>query len=166
MEKCSEEHRTMHRTLPLSVRCGECARLHAPDAGTVFLQRPVWCVRCDLKHRTLRPASGAHRPVQCRFSDLSAHESGGHRTRPVPHKERPVTPRWADIARAQGLSAVVFSHLPHHTRALAAVIRRGLRSSSNPRRPQLSSSRQICSKALSFPSSCQNSLLCEGLGFG
>ena len=105
----------MHRTLPLSVRCGECTRLHAPDAVTVFLQRPVCCVRCspwcDLKHQTLRPASGAHRPVQCRFSDLSAHESGGHRTRLVPHKERPVTPRRAHKARAQGHLAAVLSFL-------------------------------------------------------
>ena len=62
----------------------------------------------DLKHRTLKPASGAHRPVQCRFATFSAHESGGRRTRPVPHKERPVTPRRADIARALALSVVVF----------------------------------------------------------
>jgi len=74
----------MHRTLPLCIRYGECARLHSPDAGTVSLQRPVLTWR-DLKHRTLKPASGAHRPVQCSFSTLSAHESGGHRTRPVPH---------------------------------------------------------------------------------
>ena len=98
----------MHRTLPLCVRCGECARLHSPDVGTVSLQRPVLTWRV-LKHRTLKPASGARRPVQCRIANLSAHESGGHRTRPMLHKERPVTPRRAHIARAQGLSAAVFS---------------------------------------------------------
>ena len=52
----------MHRTLSRCVRCGECAGLHSPDAGTVSLQCPVRCVRCSarhaLGHRTLKPASG------------------------------------------------------------------------------------------------------------
>ena len=78
----------------------------------------------DLKHRTLKPASGGRRPVRCNFAYLSAHESGGHRTRPVPHKERPVTPRTAHITRAQGISrAVVFSaprFQPPQRRALVA----------------------------------------------
>ena len=71
-------------------------------------ERPVLTWR-DLKHRTLKPASGGHRPVQCRFATFSTHESGGHRTRPVPHKERPVTPRRAHKARAQGHLVEVFS---------------------------------------------------------
>ena len=75
--------------------------------------RPVLTL-CDLKHRTLKPASGAHRPVQRQFTDLSAHESGGHRTRPVPHKERPVTPWRAHKARAQGLRAADLSFLRRH----------------------------------------------------
>jgi len=69
--------------------------------------RPVLTWR-DLKHRTLKPASSAHRPVRCRIANLSAHESGGHRTRPVLHKERPVTPRRAHIDRALGLYAAGF----------------------------------------------------------
>ena len=76
-----------------------------PVAFGVVRPVPTWR---DLKHRTLKPASGAHRPVQCHFADLSAHESGGHRTRPVPHYERPVTPRRALKARAQGIRAAVF----------------------------------------------------------
>jgi len=75
--------------------------------------RPVLSRR-DLKHRTLKPASGAHRPVRCSFANLSAYESSGHRTRPVPHKERPVTPRRAHKARAQGLRAAVLSFLRRH----------------------------------------------------
>ena len=71
-------------------------------------ERPVLTWRA-LKHRTLKPASGAHRPVRCRFAYLSAHESGGHRTRPVPHKERPVTPRAAHKSRAWTFSWGVFS---------------------------------------------------------
>jgi len=102
----------------------------APDAAS---ERPVRCVcqtartgrwnsipvasgavrpvltRHHPKHQTLKPASGAHRPVQCQNANLSAHGSGGHRTRPVQHKERPVTPRRADKAHAQGLSAAVSS---------------------------------------------------------
>ena len=66
--------------------------------------RPV-LTRRALGHRTLRPASGGHHPVVRKFENLSAHESSGHRTRPVPHKERPVTPFWADITRAQALLA-------------------------------------------------------------
>jgi len=79
-------------------------RNSVPAASGVV--RPVLTWR-DLKHRTLKPASSAHRPVQCRFAIFSAHESGGHRTRPVPHKERPVTPWRAHKARAQGLSRTV-----------------------------------------------------------
>jgi hypothetical protein len=99
----------MHRTLPLSVRCGAVRqtaltgrRNSIPVASGEV--RPV-LTRRHLKHRTLKPASGAHRPVRCQNANLSAHESGGHRTRPVQHKERPVTPRRADITRAQGFLA-------------------------------------------------------------
>jgi len=106
----------MHRTLPLSVRCGEVRqtalngrRNSIPVASGAV--RPV-LTRRHLKHRTLKPASGAHRPVQNQFANLSAHESGGHRTRPVQHKERPVTPRRALITRAQGPSGMVFSFVP------------------------------------------------------
>jgi hypothetical protein len=77
-------------------------RNSVPAASGVVRPVLTWC---DLKHRTLKPASGAHRPVQNQNANLSAHESGGHRTRPVQHKERPVTPRRADITRAQGFLA-------------------------------------------------------------
>ena len=101
LKKDPEVHRTMHRTLSRCVRCGESAGLHSPDAGTVSLQRPVMCVRCSarraLGHRTLRPASGDHRPVVCRFENFFVFAFSAHRTRPVPHKERPVTLRSADI---------------------------------------------------------------------
>jgi len=64
-------------------------------------------------HRTLRPASDGHRPVVRRFENLSAYESGGHRTRPVPHKERPVTPRRAHITRAREFSSRQFLFFSH-----------------------------------------------------
>ena len=105
----------MHRTLPLSVRCGEVRqtaltgrRNSIPVASGVV--RPVLTWRHP-KHRTLKPASGAHRPVRNQNANLSAHESGGHRTRPVQHKERPVTPRRAVKARTQGSRAAVLSFL-------------------------------------------------------
>ena len=120
----------MHRTLLQSIRCGESARQHSPDAGTVSLQCLMRCVRCSarhtLGHRMLRPASDGHRPVVCRFENLSAHESGGHRTRLVPHKERPVTPRQVHITpRSASVSAVLlspsdFAQPAAHPRALAA----------------------------------------------
>ena len=69
--------------------------------------RPV-LTRCALGHRTLRPASGGHRSVVRSFEYLSAHESGGHRTRPVPHNVRPVIPIQAHITRAQGLASGQF----------------------------------------------------------
>jgi hypothetical protein len=102
----------MHRTLPLSVRCGAVRqtaltgrRNSIPVASGEV--RPV-LTRRHLKHRTLKPASGAHRPVRCQNANLSAHESGGHRTRPAPHKERPTNPRRAHKARAQRVSRAVF----------------------------------------------------------
>ena len=83
-------------------------RNSVPAASGVM--RPVLTRRYS-KHRTLKPASGAHRPVQSQNANLSAHESGGHRTRPVQHKERPVTPQQADKARAQGFRGRFFSFL-------------------------------------------------------
>ena len=160
----------MHQTLPLSVRCGECATLHAPDAGTVFLQRPV-LTRRNSKHRTLKPASGAHRPVQNQNANLSAHESGGHRTRPVPHKVRPVTPRRAHKARAQGLRAAGFSlFFLRSRRAVPAPCP----VSSSRRRRQRARSRhhwfppgaQIRARDLFFLLLVLSSLTCQGLGFG
>ena len=62
---------------------------------------PVLTMRA-LGHRTLKPASGGHRPVRCQFENLSAHESDGNRTRPVPLYVRPVTPQTAHITRPPG----------------------------------------------------------------
>jgi len=110
LKKDPEVHWTMHRTLSRCVQCCESAGQHSPDAGTVSLQRPVRCDRCSarraLGHRTLRPVSGGHRLVVCRFENLSALKAGGHRTRPVPHKERPVTLNQAHITRTQGVLRV------------------------------------------------------------
>ena len=106
----------MHRTLLWCVRCGEPAGKHSPDAETVSLLRPVRCVRCSarhaLGHRTLRKASGGHRPVIGSSAELSVFKSGGHRTRPVPHKERPVTPRTAHITHASGVWLGSFFFFP------------------------------------------------------
>ena len=120
-----------------------------PSASGVV--RPVLTLR-DLKHRTLKPASGAHRPVQCQFANLSAHESGGHRTRPVPHKERPVTPRRAHKARAQGVRAADLSFLRRHRPSRPCPNSVETAAAVDPRliRGALSlSSRQICFEAIS-----------------
>ena len=140
--------------------------------GTWLDQSRAWCLVekvlawHDLKHRTLKPASGAHRPVQCRIADLSAHESGGHRTRPVPHKERPVTPRRAHKARAQGLRAAVsFSSaaFAQVARALtaAAVVRSPISRRPRPLRRARSAAGDLLSLLLSRDPS-----FARFLGFG
>ena len=112
----------MHRTLLWCVRCGEPARKHSPDAGTVSLLRPVRCVRCSarhaLGHRTLRPASGGHRPMIRSSAELSVFKSVGHRTRLVPHKERPVTPRTTHIICTPEVWLGSFFSSPRPRRAL------------------------------------------------
>ena len=111
LKKDPEVHRMMHRTLSRCVRCVEFARQHSPDAGTVSLQQPVRCVRWSARptrgHQTLSPASGGHRPVVRSFAELSALKTGGHRARPVPHKERPMTPNQAHLTRTRGVLRVV-----------------------------------------------------------
>ena len=104
--------------------------------------RPVLTWR-NLKHRTLKPASGAHRPVQCRIAYLSAHESGGHRTCPVPHKERLVTPRRALLTRARGLTSGQFLFWPAQPCSSLVTEIRCRRGSCSPPRPWLFSSPQI-----------------------
>ena len=130
--------------------------------------RPVLTWR-DLKHRTLKPASGAHHPVQCRFAIFSAHESGGHRTRPVPNKERPVHPRRALKACAQGLRMVVFLSSADFAQAARALVRRSPpppSSSSNLRGSRSSPRGQISPPASFLLSSRLRSNLAGIQGFG
>ena len=111
----------------------------------------------DLKHRTLKPASGAHHPVRCSFASFSAHESGGHRTRPVPHKERPVTPRRAHKARAQGVSWPLFLFLSRSRPSRALLLRALAPPPLSVRRspaPLKFSPRQICPRSSPLPSLC------------
>ena len=131
-------------------------------------ERPVLTWR-DLKHRTLKPASGAHRPVRCQNISFSAHESGGHRTRSVPHKKRPVTPRWAHKARAQGVSWLVFLFLSR-SRPSRALLLRALAPPPSVRRSPATSAvsprTDPLPSVLSSLSTSRNFFFAKWLGFG